>query len=87
MRQRSTKISGTLVSRFGLFTILCVLNLIPAVAQAQQPPPPCHPNRFAERDMETIEERGDIRSLPEPLQRRLIHLAGLVGSSAGATHS
>src|SRR5437870_5468346 len=76
MRQRSTKISGTLVSWSGLFTILCVLTLIPAVAQAQQPPPPCHSNRFAERDMETIEERGDIRSLPEPLQSRLIQLAG-----------
>jgi hypothetical protein len=76
MGQTSTKISEILVSRFGLFTILCVLTLIPALAQAQQPPSPCHPNKTAERDMATVAERGDIRSLPDPLEQRLIQLAG-----------
>jgi hypothetical protein len=76
MRQTSTKIFRIPVSWFGLFTILCVSAWLPVAAQAQQPPPPCHPNRTAERDMETVAERGDIRFLPEPLENRLIQLAG-----------
>src|SRR5262245_7092572 len=38
--------------------------------------PPCHPNTHAQRDMETIANRGDIKSLPLPLRRQLVRLAG-----------
>src|SRR3989441_5377531 len=43
---------------------------------ADQPPPPCHPNPRAARDMETVANRGDIRKLPAELQDRLVRLAG-----------
>jgi len=43
---------------------------------ADQPPPPCHPNPRAARDMETVANRGDIRKLPAELQDRLVQLAG-----------
>jgi hypothetical protein len=48
---------------------------IAAAAPAQQPPPPCHPNPSANLDMATVRTRGDIRSLPQPLQDRLVQLA------------
>jgi hypothetical protein len=44
-------------------------------AYAEQPPPPCHPNPNAAADRETVEDRGDIVKLPQPLQQRLIRLA------------
>src|SRR5438309_11789980 len=43
---------------------------------ADQPPPPCHPNPRAARDMETVANRGDTRKLPAELQDRLVRLAG-----------
>src|SRR2546427_11221712 len=43
---------------------------------ADQPLPPCHPNPRADRDMEIVANRGDIRKLPAELQDRLIRLAG-----------
>src|SRR6059058_4926283 len=43
---------------------------------AEQPPPPCHPNRRAALDMETVANRGDIRNLPAELKERLVRLAG-----------
>jgi hypothetical protein len=59
-----------------LFAVLCVVTLIPIAAQAQQPLPPCHPNNSADRDMAAVASRGDVRHLPEPLENRLIELAG-----------
>src|SRR5258705_742491 len=43
---------------------------------ADQPPPPCHPNPRAARDMETVANRGDVRNLPAELKDRLLQLAG-----------
>jgi len=37
---------------------------------------PCHPNTHAQRDMSTVAVRGDIKSLPLDLRRRLVRLAG-----------
>jgi hypothetical protein len=49
---------------------------VEAVAAApNQPPPPCHPNPHARADSETIEHRGDVRQLPDPLKDRLQALA------------
>src|SRR2546427_9614795 len=42
---------------------------------AEQPPPPCHANPRAARDMETVANRDDIRQLPAPLKERLAQLA------------
>jgi len=44
--------------------------------EGDQPPPPCHPNPQAARDMETVANRGDIRNLPDELKERLVRLAG-----------
>ncbi len=52
------------------------LLVAPVIAQAQQPPPPCHPNPSANLDMAIVRNRGDIRNLPGPLQDRLVQLAG-----------
>src|SRR5882757_7485328 len=43
--------------------------------QGGQPPPPCHPNRNAARDRETVLNREDVRHLPGPLRDRLSELA------------
>src|SRR2546425_7413704 len=51
------------------------LTLVP-LARAQQPPAPCHPNRTADMDMDTVRDRGDVRHLPGPLRDRLVQLAG-----------
>jgi len=61
------------IGRRALFLNLLVL---PFLAQAQQPPPPCHPNPSANNDMAKVRNRGDIRSLPEALRDRLVELAG-----------
>src|SRR5689334_13428422 len=44
-------------------------------AHAEQPPAPCHPNPHAAADRETLENRGDIRHLPQSLKQRLVRLA------------
>ena len=48
---------------------------VEAAAAPNQPPPPCHPNPHAEADGETVEHRGDVRHLPDPLKDRLEALA------------
>jgi hypothetical protein len=40
------------------------------------PPPPCHANRNAVRDIVGVLTRGDVRQLPQPLAERLAVLAG-----------
>src|SRR3989441_2817272 len=50
--------------------------LLATSVQAQQPPPPCHPNPSANLDMATVRNRDDVRHLPGPLQDRLVQLAG-----------
>src|SRR5215471_11117384 len=68
------KIFVSLLPVLAVFVVLSVL--IPTIAQAQQPPAPCHPNKFAQRDMSAVATRGDIKSLPGPLKNRLVQLAG-----------
>jgi len=58
-----------------LFSSLLIV-LIPHLAYAQQPPPPCHPNVTAAQDRDTIDHRGDIVHLPDPLEDRLEDIAG-----------
>jgi hypothetical protein len=55
--------------------VLCVATITPCAVYAEQPPPPCHPNRRANEDMARVRNRGDIRSLPDPLTERLVRLA------------
>jgi len=40
----------------------------------QAPTTQCHPNPFAQKDRETVAQRGDIRQLPQPLRDRLATL-------------
>ena len=51
------------------------LVLLPALARAIQPPPPCHPNATAGMDVALVGNRGDVRNLPGPLKDRLLKLA------------
>src|SRR2546427_9214724 len=68
--------TGTM-RRSAMATALSMTMLVAAaIAQADQPPAPCHPNPSANLDMATVRNRGDIRSLPGPLQDRLVQLAG-----------
>lgn len=48
---------------------------VEAAAASNQPPPPCHPNPHAKADGEIVEQRGDVRHLPDPLKDRLEALA------------
>lgn len=43
---------------------------------AEQPPPPCHANPNADQDMTAVGARGDIASLPAPLQNQIVRIAG-----------
>ena len=71
----------------GWVSMLAIVGLAPLPAHAktmpasgrtkgEQPPPPCHPNPRAARDMETVANRDDIRKLPALLKERLVQLAG-----------
>src|SRR5262249_36604778 len=76
MQYPARRVLTDLVARLTRFPILSVLVLIPLASQAQQPPPPCHPNKFAQQDMSSVATRGDVKSLPDPLKDRLVQLAG-----------
>jgi hypothetical protein len=81
----TTRLAATLLT----FTT-CLLTLSnPAIAQSKgvgdvahrlaadiTPPPPCHPNPHAVRDIVSVLTRGDIRQLPDALTDRLAILAG-----------
>ncbi len=54
---------------------LLVLVALNSFNYAEQPPPPCHPNPFANQDMQTVRNRGDVRQLPAPLKDRLGRMA------------
>jgi hypothetical protein len=58
-----------------LLAVLSVVAAMPLTAAAEQPPPPCHPNPQARQDVATVLARGDVASLPQPLQDRLAQLA------------
>src|SRR5438132_51072 len=61
-----------------LLSVIGGTILIPSVARAkhQQLPPPCHSNPDASRDTESVRNRKDVKSLPDPLRDRLGELAG-----------
>ncbi len=65
-----------LISRASLFAIVGLATLLGRRTAAEQPPPPCHPNPRAARDMEIVANRDDIRKLPAPLKDRIVQLAG-----------
>jgi hypothetical protein len=56
--------------------VLLVAPLLSAVIRADQPPAPCHANPNANQDMAAVRTRGDIRHLPDPLEDRLVRMAG-----------
>src|SRR5215831_4928538 len=75
MTNQTRKVLVNVVPKFAVLFVLCAL--IPATGQEQQqPPPPCHPNKFAQKDMSAVATRGDIKQLPDPLMDRLVQLAG-----------
>src|SRR5262249_47074134 len=49
--------------------------LVPSLACAKQLPPPCHSNANASSDTESVRNRQDVKSLPDPLRNRLANLA------------
>ena len=57
--------------------MLAMLTAIcsPHSGDAEQPPPPCHPNPNAVADRAAVASRGDIVHLPQPLLDRLLQLA------------
>jgi hypothetical protein len=56
--------------------LLAMLAASPvASSYAEQPPPPCHANLNAATDEAALRARGDIVSLPGPLQDRLAQIA------------
>ena len=63
-------------SRTFLVASLFPASLLAAVVCADQPPPPCHPNPKANQDMAEVRNRGDVRHLPDPLEDRLVRMAG-----------
>ncbi len=65
-----------IASRTVQFAALLLAPLLPAVVRADQPPAPCHPNPNANQDMAEVRKRGDIRHLPDPLEDRLVRMAG-----------
>jgi hypothetical protein len=53
-----------------------ILTLRSNRGHAEQPPSPCHPNPNADQDMAAVAARGDIASLPAPLQSQILRIAG-----------
>jgi hypothetical protein len=54
---------------------LLVLAALDSLSYAEQPPPPCHSNPFANQDTQTVLTRGDVLQLPAPLKERLARMA------------
>jgi hypothetical protein len=59
-----------------LIALLAVLTLGANRGYAEQPPSPCHPNPNADQDLAAVAARGDIASLPAPLQSQIMRIAG-----------
>ncbi len=59
-----------------MIALLAVLMLGANRGYAEQPPFPCHPNPNADQDMAAVAARGDIASLPAPLQSQIVRIAG-----------
>src|SRR5437016_14658547 len=78
MKSAAAVIGWVSLLAMGLATLPAHAKTMPASRRthAEQPPPPCHANPRAARDMETVANRDDIRQLPAPLKGRLVRLAG-----------
>jgi hypothetical protein len=63
-----------LIGFFSVLTVAVLAVLSVDIARAEQPPPPCHANPTADADEAALRARGDIASLPAPLQERLAQL-------------
>src|SRR6266478_6912864 len=59
-----------------LIAPLIVFMLGASLGYAEQPPSPCHPNPNANQEMAAVAARGDIASLPAPLQNQIVRIAG-----------
>ncbi len=70
-----TKPATGLIGWVSLLAIVGLATLPARRTDAEQPPPPCHPNPRAARDRETVANRDDIRKLPTALKERIVQLA------------
>src|SRR6266436_1587012 len=70
-----TQPAAGLIGWVSLLAIVGLATLTARRADAEQPPPPCHPNPRAAVDRETVANRDDIRNLPAPLKERIVRLA------------
>src|SRR3989442_1524169 len=59
-----------------LITLLAGLMLGAKMGYAELPPFPCHANPHANQEMAAVAARGDIASLPAPLQNQIVRIAG-----------
>jgi hypothetical protein len=59
-----------------LIALLAILTMGANRGYAEQPPSPCHANPSAAQDMAAVGARGDIVSLPAPLQNQIVRIAG-----------
>jgi len=76
MNDRSAKHFTKVRAKLMATLLLAAFAAYPvAKGYADQPSPPCHPNPTAAADEAALRARGDIASLPGPLQDRLAQLA------------
>ena len=59
-----------------LIALVFALMLGTHLGYGQQPPAPCHANPNADQDMTVVASRGDVSSLPAPLQNQIVRIAG-----------
>jgi hypothetical protein len=75
-RRKRQRFAGRTALASIVATVAGIVTLAQGTGYAEQPPPPCHPNPLAGRDMGIVRNRGDIRNVPEPLKDRLVQLGG-----------
>ena len=63
--------TGTMRRSAMAIALSMTMLVAPAIAQADQPPAPCHPNPLANLDMAIVRNRGDIRDFQERIGRGL----------------
>jgi hypothetical protein len=59
-----------------LIALLAVLTMGANRGYAEQPLSPCHASPSAAQDIAAVAARGDIASLPAPLQNQIVRIAG-----------
>ncbi len=63
-----------MITRSKLLAAFILAALTGGAALAEQPPAPCHANPLAAHDEATVLSRGDVKSLPTPLQTQLARM-------------